>query len=625
MNVWSYKCVIAFAYWSVFTGSEGVTALQQIFHSSYAQFNTYPIINAVEHLPNMVIDDCKDFFRQNLTLDGICPNGTNPHCVENNSPPMKEFLFICTPTSTCDENARSIVYVDRRSPDMYFLGKKSCKGGYLHTKDGDCFAPCNVWDGRIQIYKKSTSSSRATVYCNYEYRYCNPFKPKLFELTRESNVCSLRLDKVCPAGMDRLSDCTCDAKCKEGFRRDPADDFKCKKDANYPVMNQESSKESNTLLQISNFTAHAQYTGLRVSWCIVHAENTYLLLKHIEVSYKAVNNVTVNDLPTVPHEDDCQDVVIEHLFPGKKYILFVKFVYEHNGQNVSDTRRTYGKTKPKSVKDLNATFSGTILSAEWLPPNDSIFDKYVIVIRNQRKEWRELEMYETSYFEQLTDAIPGEKYEVTVYTVSNNVKSDKKMKFLNYPPLPPRKIYCSFLPGGDQGTDRHVFWFNNDKLSYVDGYYVSYSSTTTGDSKLDVYLPISHSQEEVSYDMRNLHLGQTYTVMVKSQIEGVNSTAPTQIIISIPCYDDDNNDIIIPVLILVVVVLLYIIYGGKNEEIKQNLQGEIYRITKNRRSVSGNVIKIKAGKNANIYHTDLTGNNHSNPIVDSSASSEEEA
>lgn len=81
-----------------------------------------------------------------------------------------------------------------------------------------------------------------------------------------------------------ISDCSCDVKCKQGFVRDPADDFKCKANDSSTLINAKEKPVINIddKFQIVNLTVSRHFSKLSVSWCVDMELGTSL--KHIEVT-----------------------------------------------------------------------------------------------------------------------------------------------------------------------------------------------------------------------------------------------------------------------------------------------------------------------------------------------------
>ncbi|XP_060582904.1 uncharacterized protein LOC132739255 [Ruditapes philippinarum] len=457
---------------------------------------------------------------------------------------------------------------------------------------------CKVWDARIKIFKKATEENAAIV-----YRYCNPYKHKLFILTNETDPCTLRLNKLCPARMDRLSDCSCAEKCKEGWVRDPMGDFKCKlNDTNIPIHSNKQTIPTNIEenFQVTNLTVSAHYSNLRVAWCV--AIGAEISLKHIELTYRASGNATINDMPNLHPEGDCQCHDVRNLMPGKKYIISLSFMirYFYTDDVIVPVKMLKsGVTTPKPVEELNATLTGKTVTLEWYIPVNCHFDKFLV-----EEKGNVIEAYDTRYSVTLSDAFPGEKYTWRVSTISNGVKSSTREVVIILPPLPPDELHEFLVRGGDLDSEREIIWFKNDAMSKVEGYYVSYNSTAAGISRRDIYVAVPYAQNKIRYQLVDLKPGMQYDITVISQVDGVNSTYPTRRLISIP-YDDVVKDTLLFALICMIVLLLYLLVKQYDALVSSNNNNKAPEKVHIVNKKYGNITKIRSKHvTANINKTD---------------------
>ena len=84
---------------------------------------------------------------------------------------------------------------------------------------------------------------------------------------------------------------------------------------------------------------------------------------------------------------------------------------------------------PKPVVNLTASLiNGTAIFLDWTAPEESFQDHYIVKhrpsLRNGSALWVENSRLSTNMT--LSDLFPGERYEIEVYGVKNDVRSEKQ-------------------------------------------------------------------------------------------------------------------------------------------------------------------------------------------------------
>ncbi|XP_060582891.1 uncharacterized protein LOC132739245 [Ruditapes philippinarum] len=502
----------------------GVLTCRQIYFSDVNDnddlncdlgYDLYPVVNLSDTCPFQILDFCNDVkFQREIREDycelhRLCLNGTLPQCVQNIEPPAyNQAILICVPIGLqCEPFSRFVVYRIMNGQNMYRLCKKKCADGYYHaTNPGSCFNHCSK-NNNILIHKKSTPTSAAVVYCNYNYGKCNPNKPKLFEFSEVDDGCSSNFDIRCPSGQDRLSDCSCEDKCQEGSVRNATNDFKCE-----PSSPQETKFTPQLIVKSST-------KKLQVSWTF--PENSHTVVNFIEIGYKAVKAARMKKMSPISGASD-PSIDIDGLIPGQLYYIQATFYY--NSDNESETKfvDVYTATNPLPILNLKSELHGRNVTLFWDEPINSVHGQfkieYKMVARNPKTSWNQvMTTFNNRSFERL---FPGEEYEFRVYAVSNTSLSEKTTCNQIIPPLPPAEIRIETL--AYTAHNYEVSWSKYDSKSHVEGWLLSYNSSD--DNGKEINVSRSASGERIYYKLNGLQGEQTYTVMVKGKVKDVFST-----------------------------------------------------------------------------------------------------
>ncbi|XP_060557126.1 tyrosine-protein phosphatase 10D-like isoform X3 [Ruditapes philippinarum] len=275
-------------------------------------------------------------------------------------------------------------------------------------------------------------------------------------------------------------------------------------------------------LPVMDLMVEPHGAGLKVSWKIQSTSKQSGFI----VTYQEMPAGVPVQLPVVESVENQSDysVTTPDLFPGGTYKVKVQAWQNVSGESAgSPLQEINGTTKPKAVENITATILGTdVIDLDWSAPSESIHSHYVVKhrpsLRNPNVLWVENSTLSTNLT--LPDLMPGERYEIEVYAVSDSVRSNVRIVHVTVPPLPPPSV--TVLTENTSTTSVTLQWLYKTSVTYVENWVISYFDNTG--IKVNQTVPRPATAKIVEATVDGLVPGFKYDMAVQAVVQEKTSS-----------------------------------------------------------------------------------------------------
>ncbi|XP_035826277.1 tyrosine-protein phosphatase 10D [Aplysia californica] len=225
------------------------------------------------------------------------------------------------------------------------------------------------------------------------------------------------------------------------------------------------------------------------------------------------------------------ELTLSQLRAGYNYSVEVRAVRSiETDTEISDVAMETGVTVPLPVQNLTLTAEGRDLRITWAPPSSGLWDSYTVRYRPVLRNPASVFLLRTASHDQrsvrITELFPGEKYQVKVVTISNDLESESMEAHTVLDPLPPTSL--AQLGDTTTPTSLVVSWEYPRSVTYTEGWELDYTDAA-GTFSRSQQVDATEDQTEYALELRGLTAGQNYTVTLTSLVADVYKSTSVSI------------------------------------------------------------------------------------------------